>query len=211
VEAVPTTKKLAALLIEDNPDDADLLKITLRRLVQQPIELQHARTLAEGRRVLSQARFDFVLLDLSLPDVRGAQTVVLAREAAPEIPIIVLTGAHDNDLAAASLRAGAQDYLVKGKIDAHALARSIRYAIERMAFLQQQNLVSELQEALRRVKLLSGLVPICSCCKKIRDDRGYWEQLEQYIAKRSEAQFTHGICPECAEKTLEEYRQAHSS
>lgn len=61
-------------------------------------------------------------------------------------------------------------------------------------------LVQELREALRKVKLLSGFLPICASCKKIRDDKGYWEQMEIYIRNHSEAEFSHGICPECAEK-----------
>lgn len=65
---------------------------------------------------------------------------------------------------------------------------------------ERENLISELQKALAEVRALSGLLPICSNCKKIRDDQGYWQQLEEYIQGHSEAQFTHGICPECAKK-----------
>ncbi|MBF0498255.1 MAG: sensor with HAMP domain protein, partial [Deltaproteobacteria bacterium] len=65
---------------------------------------------------------------------------------------------------------------------------------------ERERLVGELQEALNKVKLLSGMLPICAACKKIRDDQGYWTQIESYIRKHSEAQFTHGICPECAER-----------
>ena len=60
--------------------------------------------------------------------------------------------------------------------------------------------VAELEDALARVKRLQGLLPICSYCKKIRNDRNYWQQLENYIGERSEAQFSHGICPDCFEK-----------
>ena len=65
---------------------------------------------------------------------------------------------------------------------------------------KMEQLVLELQEALAKVKLLSGLVPICAWCKKIRNDEGYWEQIEKYISKHSEADFSHSICPECMEK-----------
>jgi hypothetical protein len=64
--------------------------------------------------------------------------------------------------------------------------------------LQEKN--SELQDALTQVKLLSGLLPICSSCKKIRDNEGYWSQVESYIQQHSEATFTHGMCPECFKK-----------
>ncbi len=67
------------------------------------------------------------------------------------------------------------------------------------------NLIEELQSALEEVNLLSGLLPICSACKKIRDDKGYWNQIEEYIRDRSDAEFSHGICPECAKKLYPEY------
>jgi PAS domain S-box-containing protein len=65
---------------------------------------------------------------------------------------------------------------------------------------ERDRLIRELTGALSEVKKLSGLLPICSSCKKIRDDEGYWKQIEQFIGERSEAEFTHGICPDCAEK-----------
>ena len=70
---------------------------------------------------------------------------------------------------------------------------------------EKSKVIKELQAALERVKTLSGMLPICSSCKKIRDDQGYWNQIEAYIAKHSEAEFSHGICPECARKLYPEY------
>ncbi len=70
---------------------------------------------------------------------------------------------------------------------------------------ERENLISELQQALSKVKLLSGLLPICASCKKIRDDRGYWNQIEGYIRQHSEAEFSHSICPQCLEKLYPEF------
>jgi len=70
---------------------------------------------------------------------------------------------------------------------------------------QREKLISELQEAVAKVKQLSGLLPICACCKKIRDDKGYWKQIETYISEHSEALFSHAICPECGKKMYPEY------
>ncbi len=67
-------------------------------------------------------------------------------------------------------------------------------------FQEKEQLITELQDALAKVKTLSGLLPICASCKKIRDDRGYWNRIEAYIGKHSDAQFSHGICPDCAKK-----------
>lgn len=74
--------------------------------------------------------------------------------------------------------------------------------------IERDQLFRELQAALAEVKVLSGFLPICSSCKKIRDDKGYWNQLESYISEHSEAQFTHGVCPECAGKMLADFREA---
>ncbi|HNS53420.1 MAG TPA: PAS domain-containing protein [Syntrophales bacterium] len=74
----------------------------------------------------------------------------------------------------------------------------------KLAEAEREKLIGELRSALSRVKLLSGLIPICACCKKIRDDKGYWNQIETYIRDHSEADFSHGICPECAPKEYPE-------
>ena len=70
---------------------------------------------------------------------------------------------------------------------------------------EKSKIIKELQSALEQVKTLSGMLPICASCKKIRDDRGYWNKIEAYIAKHSDAEFSHGICPECARELYPEY------
>jgi hypothetical protein len=79
-------------------------------------------------------------------------------------------------------------------------ALTVQIAERKRAEKEREKVVSKLQQALAQVKKLSGLLPICASCKKIRDDRGYWQQIEHYIAEHSEALFTHGLCPECAKK-----------
>lgn len=69
----------------------------------------------------------------------------------------------------------------------------------------QQKLIAELQGALARIKTLRGMLPICASCKKVRDDKGYWSQIEAYISEHSEAEFSHGLCPECAQKLYPTY------
>jgi hypothetical protein len=69
---------------------------------------------------------------------------------------------------------------------------------------ERERLIGELQETLAHVKTLHGLLPICASCKKIRDDHGYWSQIEAYVENHTEALFTHGICPDCAKKALPE-------
>ena len=79
----------------------------------------------------------------------------------------------------------------------------------KQADAEKSKVIAELQEALAEVKTLSGLLPICATCKKIRDDQGYWNQIEAYIGEHSEAEFSHGICPGCAKKLYPEIYGAH--
>jgi PAS domain S-box-containing protein len=134
------------LLVEDNPAEARLLSETLRD-TEGRFSLAHAETLAGAVAMLAAARFDAVLLDLSLPDSRGLATIARANAAAPDVAILILTGMDDEALALEAIRHGAQDYLVKGKVDARLMARAVRYARERK-LLEAARLQAE--EAMRR-------------------------------------------------------------
>ena len=79
------------------------------------------------------------------------------------------------------------------------------YGKIKQADKEKSKIIKELQSALEKVQMLSGMLPICASCKQIRDDRGYWNKIEVYIEKHSEAEFSHGICPECARKLYPEY------
>jgi DNA-binding NtrC family response regulator len=194
-------KHVKALLIEDNPEDARLIREMLSEVVDGQFELEYSEELSAGLERMAGGGIDVVLLDLSLPDSRGLDTFIRVHGQAPDMPFVLLTGLDDEALAVRAVKMGAQDYLVKGRVDGNLLVRSMRYAIER------NRLRVELKEALDKIKTLKGLLPICAWCKKIRDDKGYWKQLEAYIREHSEADFTHGICPECLAKLKEEDRE----
>jgi CheY-like chemotaxis protein len=119
------------LVVEDNPDDAVILQDYLGQSDSPRFLVEQVSTLAHGMRRLRASQPDVLLLDLALTDSRGIETVIRAREEAPEVPIVVLTGLNDEDVAVRALREGAQDYLVKSRLDGAALVRSIRYAIQR--------------------------------------------------------------------------------
>jgi phosphoserine phosphatase RsbU/P len=123
-------RPIKVLLVEDNPGDALLLRETLAD-TNAAIEWTHEQKLAGALSRLSQGRFDVVLLDLSLPDSHGIDTFHKVRKRAPEAPVVMLTGLDDETTAAEAMSQGAQDYLVKGETNGHALLRSMRYAIER--------------------------------------------------------------------------------
>ena len=126
-----TTAPINILLVEDSPSDAALLQESLNQVGPGQFQFTHVETLAEGLSQLSQGRFDVMLLDLSLPDSTGRETFLRARAAAPQTPIVVLTGAGGEPIGLEAVRQGIQDYLLKGKTDGAQTARAIRYAIER--------------------------------------------------------------------------------
>ncbi len=128
---------LKILLVEDNPADADLIGEILDEADDIQWSLVHVEKLKEALTCLRENHFDVVLLDLSLPDKQGLGTVAQTYQAAPDLPIVVLTGLNDKVIALEALREGAQDYLVKGKIDSNLLVRAIRHAIERAQTLKR--------------------------------------------------------------------------
>ena len=124
-------ERMQILLVEDNPDDAEILRETLAESGTSGFQLTHVKRLGEARQCLSGGRFDIALLDLSLPDSQGFETFCDLQGECAEVPIIVLTGLDDEALALEAVQAGAQDYLVKGEEDSRLLVRAMRYAIER--------------------------------------------------------------------------------
>ncbi len=124
-------KILKLLLVEDNPGDARLVQETLHDVETLKFDIYTVDNLASAIETLGLEDFDIVLLDLSLPDSQGLETCMKLRGEYPEIPVIVLTGLDDEELALRALHQGAQDYLVKGKFETTLLLRSMRYGIER--------------------------------------------------------------------------------
>src|SRR5712671_2576246 len=123
---------LKVLLVEDNPADARLVREMLKEVSPRP-QVTHVERLRDALAHLRTQGFSAVLLDLTLPDCQGLETFVRARNEAPRAPIVVLTGIADEAIAAKAIRQGAQDYLVKGRVDGALLYQSIRYAVERNA------------------------------------------------------------------------------
>jgi DNA-binding response OmpR family regulator len=194
------------VLIAD--DDAALrhgLQVQLQRWGYETIACEDG---ASARDVLNgDAPPQLAILDWSMP---GADGVTLCREirAVPELSTIyvILLTAHDSrEQMVEGLSGGADEYITK-PFDWRLLRARLTIGA-RIASLQQSLAmrVIELQNALAMVKQLSGLLPICSYCKKIRGDDNYWQQLETYLSEHSEAQFSHGVCPDCFEHVKKEF------
>ena len=166
--------------------------------------------------VLQQANApQLALLDWIMPGIDGLDLVHKVRHtlSSPEryIYMIFLTQKMSKEDVVAGIEAGADDYIVK-PFNPEELRARIRSG-ERIVSLQSdlttakaklEGTIGQLQEVMGQVKKLSGMLPICASCKKVRDDTGYWQQIEEYIRDHSEADFTHGICPECANKLYPE-------
>jgi len=126
-----TDDSIQALLVEDNPGDARLIKEALAEISRPHFRLEWAESLGKAQETLTQRQFAVILLDLSLPDSQGMDTVRRIEQAAPNTPVVILTGLDDEALAVEAVRSGAQDYLVKNDVTPHLLTRVVRYAIER--------------------------------------------------------------------------------
>lgn len=192
------------LLIEDEPISA---KVTLRMLKEAGLasDARVKETLAGGLAVLTAEAADLVLLDLSLPDSSGLETVKAVCGKFPGLPVVVMTGTEDGGMGTDALKHGAQDYLIKGQFDDRALSRALRYAMERKELLnEKEELIVKLRSALDRVDLLTGLLPTCADCNRIKTAEGTWVQMEAYISSHSDAVFSHGFCEVCLKKRLKD-------
>ena len=196
-------------------DDAGLARLFQRKLQRAGYVVDLAADGQEGLDMAAQTAYDVIVMDHSMPVYDGLQVIgILAgRDALP--PTIMVTGTGNERIAVQALKAGANDYIVKdvdgGYLELlptviEKVLQQYRLNEEKKRIeAEREQLIIELQESLARIKTLNGLLPICASCKKIRDDRGYWEAVEVYVSERSGAEFTHGLCPDCAHKLYAEY------
>jgi PleD family two-component response regulator len=145
--------------------------------------------------IMSDEPPDLILLDIVMPGMDGYEVYrrLKANERTRDIPIIFITAKIGEEDEAKGFEAGGVDYITKPFGNAVIKAR-IR------THLNLRTIIIDLKNALEQVKLLSGMLPICSSCKKIRDYGGYWKQIEGYISAHSEVEFSHSLCPECVSK-----------
>jgi CheY-like chemotaxis protein len=202
---------LKILLVEDNRTDAVLIEDMIYQADADGsndvnYELIHKELLRDALKYLAENTVDVILLDLSLPDSKGFETIRRMGEREKNAPVIILTGLDDDAVAIRALQHSVQDYLNKNRMDSILLHRSIRYSMERFNNIREkERLIRKLKEALDNIKTLRGLLPICAGCKNIRDDDGYWIQVESYLTSHSDLNFTHSICPDCVKKLYPEF------
>ena len=190
------------VIAEDEPASRRLLEATLARW-GHPVEVtvDGEQAWAALQRPDAPA---IAILDWVMPGLDGVEICRRLRAlGSPTPPYVILLTANTRQAdVVAGLEAGADDYMVKPFDHDELRARLIVAA--RVVDLRQRlaDRVRELEAALGRVKQLHGLLPICAYCKKIRDDRNYWQQVEHYVTAHADVQFSHGICPTCYEEMV---------
>jgi DNA-binding response OmpR family regulator len=137
----PEAEILKVLLVEDNPRDARMIREMLAEVKDDGFSLEYAEQLSTALERLAEGGIDMVFLDLSLPDSRGFDTFAQAYARAPQVPIIVLAGLDDEEVAVRAVREGAQDYLVKGHVDSNLLVRAMSYVVERKRVEEEEKKV----------------------------------------------------------------------
>jgi CheY-like chemotaxis protein len=196
-------EKQKILIVDDTPANIQILNETLK----DDYEIYFAMNGTDGLRNAQTVMPDLILLDIMMPEMNGYEVCGVLKNNAllKDIPVIFITALDQADHETKGLELGAVDYVTKPfnpgivrlRIHNHLELKKHRDA------LALRN--AELQAALAKITTLSGLLPICASCKKIRDDKGYWNQIEVYISDHSEAEFSHGVCPECARKLYPDF------
>ena len=194
------------LVVDDEEKNIKLIKLPLK---SEDYRLFGAPNGRECLEMVANISPDLILLDIMMPGIDGYETCRRLKqdEKTRMIPVLIVTALSEKQRLVKAMESGADDFLSKpvDKIELLVRVKSLLRIksyhddlLEREA--KYKKVAIELQEAIVKVKTLSGMLPICSNCKKIRDDEGYWNEIESYINKHSEAEFTHSICPKCVKK-----------
>lgn len=203
--------KTRILVAEDDPVTRKILAATLERLgwdvttASDGSEAWHTLETLGGKDAP-----ELVLLDWMMPGMDGIEICRKLRST-PGFEftyVVLLTSRSEKEDLAMALATGANDYIAK---PFHPIELESRVRVgERMVKLQRSLAarVTELEEALAHVQQLQGLLPICSYCKKVRNESNYWEQVDSYLASHSTLKLTHGICPQCLEKMMKELEES---
>ena len=199
------------LIVDDEPD---IIKILRKYLENHGLGVLTAQNGREALEILQKSDVRLVITDRIMPEMDGIALCrsIRASDISGYVYIIILTISGSKEDIVNGINAGADDYVTKPfnleelkvRVDSGlrvlALEQSLHEKIK-----EEEILVGELKAALDQVQKLSGMLPICATCKKIRDDKGYWNKIETYICEHSEAKFTHGMCPDCAKEYRSEY------
>lgn len=187
--------KIRVLVAEDNQVVSELIKHALEVIGYEMAGL--AVTGAEAVTMTVSLKPDVVLMDIEMPAFDGLEATRQIQILQPT-PVVILTAHEGEERIKKASEVGASSYLIKPP-QVKELERAIIMALARHNDLMEcRRLNLELGKALKEIRTLQCILPICCSCKKIRDDKGYWSQLEEYLRENSDVAFTHCLCPDCA-------------
>ncbi|MBI4914068.1 MAG: PleD family two-component system response regulator [Acidobacteria bacterium] len=193
----PNPDRLPVILaVDDAPDQLAALVTLLQDI---PSRIVTAASGPEALERFPAEQPDLVLLDILMPDMDGYQVLSHLRTlpGGREVPVIFLTARTELTDIVEGLEQGAADYVGKPFSGAELKARVRAHLGAKLARDRERGLIADLRNALAKVKQLSGLIPICAQCKKVRNDQGFWQQVEDYISRHTDALFSHSLCPDC--------------
>ncbi|MBU0485736.1 MAG: response regulator [Proteobacteria bacterium] len=194
---LPIKNKTRVLVAED----AHLVTEIIKRALNE-MDFELIGTAVNGEEAVHMAMTmnpDVVLMDIMMPVLDGLEATRQIQKQSP-VPVVILTSHESPELINKANEVGAAAYLMKPPQKAE-IERAIIIAMGRHADLMKCiRLNKELREALTEIKTLRGILPLCSFCKKIRDDTGYWNQVDDYIRKNSSASISHSVCPDCMDE-----------
>jgi DNA-binding response OmpR family regulator len=198
LKEIGMTGRGTILAVDDEPA---ALALNVRLLQTAGYQVTGAATATQGLQLARELKPDLVLLDWVLPDMDGAE-VCRSIKSDPELArvfVIYLSSLKtSSEHQSQGLEGGADGYIVRPIANRELVARIDAMMRIKRAEDERERLVAELQAALAQVKILSGLLPICAACKKIRDDQGCWQPFEDYVLEHSDAMFSHTLCADCA-------------
>lgn len=187
------------MVVDDSANERKALAMALKEF---STDIMLAKSAETAEALLGKTLPDLILLDVVMPGKDGFEFCrdIKSQKRTRDIPVIFLTGLGRSENIVKGFDVGGDDYLLKpiAKEELMVRVRNHLKIFNLQKSLKKKN--HDLGQALKQIKTLEGLLPICSDCKKIRDEKGRWRVMERYIQTHSKAKFSHGICPECADR-----------
>lgn len=198
---IKSKEKIRVLTAEDDYLVAEEISRALKIIGYEKVG--EASDGAEAVEMVCRLKPDVVLMDIKMPGMDGLEASGEIQARCPT-PVIILTAFESKELLEKASKKGVAAYLTKPP-QPEEIERAVIIALARCADLMElqrlykkvETQKQELEKALAEIKTLQGMIPICATCKKIRNDDGFWQQVENYVMEHSQAEFTHSLCPEC--------------
>lgn len=193
-------------------DDPDVLMATARVIRKAGYTVLESQSPVECQSIILDQKPDLLLLDVHMPKLDGIELCRVIKSDPRFQGIYVILISHlktASEDQAEGLETGADGYIARPITNRELIARIDSMVRILKAERDRDQLIDQLKRALEEIKTLSGLLPICSYCKKIRDDKGYWNQIEDYLSRHTSTQFSHGICEECAQEHFPDIDLSH--